>query len=304
MTRRIVLLLGVSGAGKSTLIDEIVRIDGRFLSVPAYTTRPARCDDRYRICISSSEFNVIEHTEPLLAANEICGYRYGTSKRMLLSVQEQHRVPILDYPLSKLGDIEREFPGQLWRVYVEPPSYEILWSRLQDGRDPDGQRFRAACKEIASVKRGEYVHHLDRRIVNAEGLLSRNAELICHEFWADSEEVWPDPANCKLKNDRYRHSRGGKAALIEILCSRCCHKVVLYQKDGQGGLYRLYLNRIVAPAKYSTLQSDGNVRKTRDMPHLVCSRCHNLIGVPMLHHEGRLAFRLVPASFFKKQVRH
>jgi guanylate kinase len=223
-------------------------MDARFLPVSAYTTRQARNEDRYRICISREKFDTIERTESLLAANEIHGHRYGTSKKLVLEVQEQGRVPILDCPIQKSGTLEREFPGHLFRVYIEPPSCEALWARLQDGRDLDGQRYRAACEELAAVKSGAFANQIDLRVVNREGMLRQIAESICREFWHPGHPDWPDPKKCKLKNDRYRNSRGGRAALLEILCGRCRQKVVLYQKDGTGQLYRLYVNRIFAPA--------------------------------------------------------
>jgi guanylate kinase len=302
MTTRILLILGVSGVGKSTLIKEVVGADARFLPVSAYTTRPARADDQYRISVSQEEFDFIERTELLLAANEVCGHRYGTSKKRVLEVQKQGHVPILDCPLLKVDTIEREFLGQLFRVYVEPPSCQTLWGRLQDGRDPDGRRYRAACMEIAAVKTGAFANQIDFRVVNCDGMVKQTAEQVCQQFWKAAQSGWPDPEKCKLKNDRYRNSRGGRAVLLDIVCSRCYQKVVLYQKDGKGGLHRLYLNRIFAPDTYAKLQFDPSIRTTSNMPNLVCRRCHSVIGTPMLHWEGRLAFRLIAGSYAKKQV--
>jgi len=302
MTRRVLLILGVSGAGKSTLIDEVVRVDPRFSPVSAYTTRPLRCGDRYRISVSNEEFHFIERTERLLATNEVFGHRYGTSKKSLLAVQDHGYIPILDCPISKMETVEVEFPGQLFRVYVEPPSRETLWNRLQDGRDSDGLRYQAACREIAAIRAGAFATQIDFRVVNRDGMVSETAKQVCRQFWGPTQPGWSGVKKLRLKNDRYRNSRGGRAVLLEILCGRCGRKVVLYQKDGHGGLHRLYLNRIVAPDTYAKLQSDPQIRATADMPNLVCSECHSLVGTPMHHNDGRLAFRLVPGSFAKKQV--
>jgi hypothetical protein len=67
-------------------------------------------------------------------------------------------------------------------------------------------------------------------------------------------------------------------------------------------LHRLYLNRIFAPDRYAILQYDHTVRTPHDMPNLVCNVCSVTVGTPMLHWEGRLAFRLIPGTYSKKVV--
>ena len=99
-----------------------------------------------------------------------------------------------------------------------------------------------------------------------------------------------------MKNDQYRRARGGTAQMIDVNCTTCGGRVLHYQKDGAGGLLRCYLNRIFSPEKYEKLQHDPAIHETRDMPNLVCD-CGNLLGVPMRHRDGRLAFRLIRGKF-------
>jgi len=100
----------------------------------------------------------------------------------------------------------------------------------------------------------------------------------------------------KIKKDKYFRDRQGTYVIIGIHCARCKKEVLLYQKDGRGGLKRLYLNRILAPEKLASLQD--TVKKEKQMKMLICE-CENNIGIPMLHREGRLAFRLISGSFTK-----
>ena len=104
----------------------------------------------------------------------------------------------------------------------------------------------------------------------------------------------------KLKNDRYRNARGGTAHFCDIVCARCGSFVLLYQKDGHGGLHRLYLNRIFLPEELAALQRLPHIRQPSDLAPLKCSACGSMIGTPMRHSEGRLAFRLVVGSFVKR----
>lgn len=104
----------------------------------------------------------------------------------------------------------------------------------------------------------------------------------------------------KHKNDKYRKVRGGKSIFLEIHCSQCEGAVLIYQKDGDGALMRCYLNRIFSPPEYERLQYQAGLR-LKEIPNLKCPHCHQLIGTPMIHNDGRFAFRLKPGSF-KKQV--
>lgn len=107
----------------------------------------------------------------------------------------------------------------------------------------------------------------------------------------------------KPRNDRYRQRRGGVTHFFAVLCSRCGRPAVpLYQKDGHGGLHRLYLNRIHGPERLAALQREPGIRQPGDLPNLTCATCNALLATPMKHSDGRLAFRLVPRATSRKRV--
>ena len=105
----------------------------------------------------------------------------------------------------------------------------------------------------------------------------------------------------KLKNDRYRKVRGGKAKVLSISCAKCGTLILKYQKDGDGSLHRTYLNRIIAPDKFVGL--DSVYTQPKEMQNLICEYCSNLIGTPMTHTDGRLAFRLIKGNYSKSVAR-
>ncbi len=300
MQKTILLLLGPSGVGKSSLIAEILRFDQRFAPISAFTTRPVRHRDLHRITVSEAAFDRIEQQGGLLALNRIYGYRYGTPKRFLSETIRQGKVPLLDCPVHLVSGFERDFPNQTFRVYVGPPTIEILRKRLEDGRDPDGSRLACGLEELALVRSGRYESSIDLHVINTDDAVEAVAQDICARFWNSSKEDWPEANAIKLKNDRYRNARGGSAVLLVIVCARCGCRVMLYQKDGHGGLHRLYLNRIMAPQSHAILQADERIRTPKDLVNLACARCGNIIGTPMLHHEGRLAYRLRAGAFLKR----
>jgi len=104
----------------------------------------------------------------------------------------------------------------------------------------------------------------------------------------------------KMKNDRYRKARGGKAFMIKLFCL-CGAEVLHYQKDGDGKLKRCYLNRIFGPAHIEKLQHDPTYSDPKNVPPLVCPICGTVIGVAILHFDGRVAFRLRQGFFSKKR---
>jgi hypothetical protein len=107
----------------------------------------------------------------------------------------------------------------------------------------------------------------------------------------------------KIKRDKYLRERGGTAKLIKVSCMKCGELLFVYQKDGPGWLKRCYLNRIVEPEKYSKLQNNSRIKELKDMKNLVCE-CGSVIGSPMKHKDGRLAFRLIRGKFKRGAYKH
>ena len=94
-----------------------------------------------------------------------------------------------------------------------------------------------------------------------------------------------------FKNDKYKKVRGGYSRLLKISCQKCSENICFYQKDGQGNLRRMYIDRIIDP-KVSISKKD-----------LSCPKGH-LIGVKIIYEkEKRPAFRLFVDSVIKKIVK-
>lgn len=75
---------------------------------------------------------------------------------------------------------------------------------------------------------------------------------------------------------------------------------MLYQKDGDGRLLRMYADRIVAPpilvAKQRALCDKS------DMEGLRCPYCDKLVATPMVYEkENRLAYRVINGSIIKQK---
>ena len=104
------------------------------------------------------------------------------------------------------------------------------------------------------------------------------------------------PGFSLIKN-KYKTARGGYSRLLNICCRKCKNVVVVYQKDGPGGLRRLYLDRILAPGSMVGLQA----LNLENIPVLKCKNCSYTLATPYIFKkEKRKAFRLYQDSVIKK----
>lgn len=99
----------------------------------------------------------------------------------------------------------------------------------------------------------------------------------------------------KIKKDKYFRERGGSAKIIKVQCTKCENILFFYQKDGPGWLKRCYLNRIISPENYHNLQFNKNLTE-KNLGNLICS-CGSVMGSPIKHKDGRLAFHLIRGKF-------
>lgn len=104
----------------------------------------------------------------------------------------------------------------------------------------------------------------------------------------------------QLKKDKYTKARGGFSQFLIVRCAACNHAVLLYQKDGPGGLFRLYLDKIHAPENLANLSRQVNNKAS--LSALYCPKCNELLAVPMVYlPENRLAFNLVRGKVKKEK---
>lgn len=95
----------------------------------------------------------------------------------------------------------------------------------------------------------------------------------------------------KLKQDKYRKSRGGHARFLAISCAKCKSQVAIYQKDGPGILKRMYVDRII---ELNNLMMGSK---------LICKKCKEVLGVSIIYKkENRPAFRLFEGAVTKKII--
>ncbi|MCX6780397.1 MAG: hypothetical protein NT034_04470 [Candidatus Magasanikbacteria bacterium] len=181
---KFLLLLGPSGVGKSAIIEELSKLDDRFVYICPYMTRPLRTGETNKVAVSGSEMDEMWQHGKLLVVNELFGgIRYGTPRLPIEEALVIGKFPVLDWPIDRLEVMTTAFSGQLFVVYVSPPSLEVLRQRMgKDGRDADGARFASAQKELQRFWALGYVGNYDYEIVSQDGHVSEIARAIYSNY--------------------------------------------------------------------------------------------------------------------------
>jgi guanylate kinase len=161
-----------SGGGKTTLIREAIErlaehdIVGHF-SI-SHTTRPSRPSETEGVdyhFVADETFERMVQNGEFLEWAEYAGYRYGTSRH---AVEEQLAAGcdvFLDIEVQGANQVKTLIP-EVVKIFVYPPSYEILERRLKERRQdtPEAirQRLQWALREFQVAGEFDYAIINDR----------------------------------------------------------------------------------------------------------------------------------------------
>ena len=183
---KFLLLLGPSGVGKSRIMRVLGEMDGRYAYISPYTNRRLRDGETDKVYVSDANMDRMTAAGEFLVVNELFGYRYATPRRDIFEALAAGNFPLLDWPVDRLGVMQEAFGGQLFAVYVEPPSLEVLAERLKsDGRDKNGGRLRSSTVELERYRLGEFDKLCDLKIESTEGHVEQIAATI-HDAYLQS----------------------------------------------------------------------------------------------------------------------
>lgn len=183
------LLLGPSGVGKSSIIEMLRQMDRGFVYISPFMTRSLRDGEKDKVSISDEEMDEMSNRGEFLVINERYGIRYATPKKSITQALSDGNFPVLDWPISRMSIMTKCFPDQLYRVYVAPPSIEVLEQRLLiDGRDVDGSRLKDACLELEAYWSLQYAGMYELGIVTRDNELSEVTRAIYENYMASFKE--------------------------------------------------------------------------------------------------------------------
>ena len=165
-TRRglLIVLSSPSGAGKSTISRRLMADDPTITMSISATTRPMRpgevADVDYHF-VDETKFQRLVDTDELAEWAYVFGHRYGSPKEPIKEALKNGLDTLFDIDWQGTQQLEYAFRTDLVRIFILPPSMEILEKRLVNrGTDKDEViqfRMRRAASEIGHWAEYDYV---------------------------------------------------------------------------------------------------------------------------------------------------
>ena len=183
----IIVLSGPSGAGKSTLVGEVLKELPDLQFSISCTTRKPRGSEQHGVeyyFLSEEEFVRRIQSGEFVEHAQVHANRYGTLKSEVLDRSRQGKDVILDIDVQGAMQIREaakndpELAAVLQFVFIAPPSYEILESRLR-GRQTDSEE-QIAIRLAAAKKEISFWRNYDYAVINGD--LKQAASEMCAIF--------------------------------------------------------------------------------------------------------------------------
>jgi guanylate kinase len=163
----LLVLSGPGGVGKSTVAKALREVPGFWVSVSA-TTREPRFNEVPGFdyfFYSNEEFDRAIEKDEFLEWAEFAGNRYGTPRKAVEEALASGVNVLLEIEIAGARQV-REHSKEAHLVFLEPPSWEELVSRLE-GRGTDSPERRAARLALAQEELAA-ASFFDSVIVNTE----------------------------------------------------------------------------------------------------------------------------------------
>lgn len=180
------ILSSPSGAGKTTLARRLIAADpGIAMSVSVTTRkpRPGECDGVDYYFVDAAKFEAMRQAGELLEWARVFDNAYGTPRAAVEAAIASGKDVLFDIDWQGAQQLSEKMKGDVVRVFVLPPSGQILEQRLttraQDPADVVARRMSAASAEISHWAEYDYV------IVNSdleESVRAANAILIAERL--------------------------------------------------------------------------------------------------------------------------
>lgn len=132
---KMIIVSAPSGAGKTTIVKHLLKTFpqlGFSVSATSRKIRECETDGREYYFMSSDEFRLMIAQEKLLEWQEVYpGSYYGTTVSEIDRISSNGQFPVFDVDVVGGLNIKKMFGENALAIFIRPPSYEILESRLR-----------------------------------------------------------------------------------------------------------------------------------------------------------------------------
>lgn len=162
----LLVVSGPAGAGKGTLVSRLSdRVSDVWVSVSATTRapRPGEVDGVHYFFYDEERFDRAVEEGGMLEWAHVHGHRYGTPRATVEEMMAQGRQVVLEIDVQGAFQVREMIPAAKL-IFIEPPSLEVLESRLRGrGTEDDAEvRRRMKTAKVELSRKMEY----DVQLVN------------------------------------------------------------------------------------------------------------------------------------------
>lgn len=158
------ILSSPSGAGKTTLARRLIAADPGIAMSVSVTTRKPRPGERDGVdyfFVDAAKFENMKDAGDLLEWARVFDNSYGTPRAAVTAAIDAGKDVLFDIDWQGAQQLSEKMKGDVVRVFVLPPSGQILEQRLktraQDPAEVVARRMSAASAEISHWAEYDYV---------------------------------------------------------------------------------------------------------------------------------------------------
>ena len=156
-----------SGGGKTTIVKAVLERHSDFEFSVSATTRTKRLTEeegKDYFFLRKEEFEQLIRQQALVEHEEIYGNYYGTLKREVDRALDAGKCMVFDVDVHGGLSIKKLYAEKSVIMFIEPPSIQVLETRLRNRKTEDEETFQRRMARVASEL--EIGKQFDYRIIN------------------------------------------------------------------------------------------------------------------------------------------
>jgi len=152
LKQKMIVVSAPSGAGKTTIVKHLLKTFpqlGFSISATSRLLRDGEINGREYYFMSSDEFRLMIAREKLLEWQEVYpGSYYGTPVSEVERIRSNGQFPVFDVDVVGGLNIKKMFRDKALAIFIRPPSYEILESRLRSRASDNEESLKKRLNKV------------------------------------------------------------------------------------------------------------------------------------------------------------